>query len=116
MTKPVPIPQDDDPFADRRAFARVEVALPAFLRAHGRRHSVHLMDLSSGGAKLKCSAQIPVGTLVLLDCGSLACAAVVRWQTDGLIGICFESELNGREVDALKDRSKALTALMSTRK
>ena len=115
MTNSIPIPQDCDPYADRRASARVPVALPAFLRAIGERHSVHLLDLSSGGAKLKCPAEVPVGTTVFLDCGTLGCAAVVRWQTGGLMGLCFETELNAREVDALNERSKALTALMKTR-
>ena len=115
MTNFNPNPQDSDPYADRRVFARVPVALPAFLRANGERHSVHLLDLSSGGAKLKCLAEVPVGTAVLLDCGTLGCAAVVRWQNGGFMGVCFESELNVREVDALKERSRALTALTKTR-
>ena len=115
MTNSIPIPQDCDPYADRRVYARVPVALPAFLQANGERHSVHLLDLSSGGAKLKCPAEIPIGTAVLLDCGTLGCRAVVRWQNGGLMGVCFESELNVREVTALQERSRALTALMKTR-
>lgn len=115
MTISIPIPQDRDPYADRRACARVPVALPAFLQVDGKRHSVHLLDLSVGGAKLKCLAEVPIGTPVLLDCGTLGCAAVVRWQTGGLIGLCFASELNVREVAALQERSSALTALMKTR-
>ena len=115
MTSSNPIPQDSDPYADRRVYARIPVALPAFLQANGERHSVHLLDLSSGGAKLKCLAGVPVGTKVLLDCGTLGCAAVVRWQSGGLVGVCFESELDVREVDALNERSRALTALMKAR-
>ena len=115
MTSSTAIPQDSDPYADRRVYARVPVALPAFLQANGERHSVHLLDLSSGGAKLKCAAGVAVGTKVLLDCGTLGCAAVVRWQNGGLMGVCFESELDVREVDALNERSRALTALMKAR-
>jgi hypothetical protein len=91
------------------------VALPAFLQANGERHAVHLLDLSAGGAKLDCSASLSVGTTVILDCGTLGRAAVVRWQTGGLLGLCFESELDAREVSALLDRSKALDAWMKTR-
>jgi hypothetical protein len=91
------------------------VALPAFLQANGERHAVHLLDLSAGGAKLDCSAGLSVGTTVILDCGTLGRAAVVRWQTGGLLGLCFESELDAREVSALLDRSKALDAWMKTR-
>ena len=89
---------------------RVEVALPAFLQAGGERHSVQILDLSAGGAKLDCPVALPSGTAVILDCGTLGRAAVVRWQTAGALGICFDSELDPRDVSALAERSKALTA------
>jgi hypothetical protein len=104
-----------DPYEDRRANPRVPVALPAFLQANGERHSVQLLDLSAGGAKLSCAASLSTGTAVILDCGALARPAVVRWQNGGLVGLCFESELDGRDVSALLDRSRALESLMKTR-
>ncbi len=79
MASSVPFPQDRDPYADRRVYPRVPVALPAFLQADGERHSVQILDLSPGGAKLDCPASLTVGTAVVLDCGTLARAAVVRW-------------------------------------
>ena len=115
MAKPEPAPQDQDVHADRRLYPRVPVALPAALQAGGERHSVQLLDVSSGGATLKCEASVPVGTAVTLDCGSLARAAVVRWQNDGLMGVMFDSELDSRVVSALTERSRALEALMQTR-
>jgi hypothetical protein len=115
MAAPVPTPRDSAPYADRRAYPRVEVALPAFLQAGSERHSVQLLDLSPGGAKLDCPASLPVGTAVTLDCGMLGCAAVVRWQGAGAIGISFDSELDGREVSALVERSQALAAWRRTR-
>jgi len=81
MATPAPTPQDSAPYEDRRAFPRVPVAMPAFLQANGERHSVHLLDLSAGGA----------------------------------LGICFDSELDVREITALIARSVALDALMKTR-
>ena len=71
MTKPQAIQTDPDPFADRRVHPRVMVALPAFLQANGARHSVQILDLSSGGAKLTCPASRDRIDR-LLDCGSLA--------------------------------------------
>ena len=44
------------------------------------------------------------------------CAAVVRWNSGGVMGICFDSELDARDVAALIDRSNALDARMKTRK
>jgi c-di-GMP-binding flagellar brake protein YcgR len=112
MTASAPSP---DPYADRRAYARVSVALPAFLQANGERHQVHLLDVSAGGAKLNCAARLPAGTAVTLDCGTLACSAMVRWQNGEFMGVCFDSELDAREVSALADRSKALEGRMKTR-
>ena len=110
-----PAPQDDDAFADRRVYPRVPVALPASLQAGRDRHSVQLLDVSAGGAKLNCAASIAVGTAVTLDCGSLARTGVIRWQNGGIMGLMFDSELDPRVVSALTDRSMALEALMQTR-
>ncbi len=115
MANSVPTPQDDDPYADRRVYPRVPVAMPAFLQAEGERHAVQIVDLSPGGAKLLCPASLSSGTAVILDCGTLGRSAVVRWQNDGLLGLCFDSELDIRDVSALIERSRALAALMETR-
>jgi hypothetical protein len=115
MASSVPSPQDNAPYADRRVHPRVPVALPAFLQANGERHAVQLLDLSPGGAKLNCSASLSIGTAVILDCGTLGRAAVVRWQKGGLLGLCFDRELDVREVSDLIERSRALAAWMKTR-
>ena len=90
MASSVPSREDDAAFADRRAHPRVSVALPAFLQAGGERHSVQILDLSAGGAKLNCPASLPAGTAVTLDCGMLARSAVVRWQNGEVLGLCFD--------------------------
>jgi hypothetical protein len=114
-TNPASIRQDGDPFADRRAYPRVEVAMPAFLQAHGGRHHVQILDLSAGGAKLDCALSLPTGTAVTLDCGSLGRGAVVRWQNGRMLGLCFDCELDARDVAALVKRSRVLAARMNTR-
>lgn len=115
MASSVHPPQDRDPYLDRRIYPRVPVALPAFLQANGDRHPVQILDLSPGGAKLDCPASLPVGTAVTLDCGTLGRSAVVRWQSAGVIGVCFDSELDAREAAALIDRSRAIESRMKTR-
>lgn len=115
MAGSAPPQKDSDPYEDRRTYPRVPVALPSFLQANGKRHSVQILDLSAGGAKLNCPVRLAVGTAVVLDCGVLGRSAVVRWQTDGLVGLCFDSELDAREVSALLERSKALAAWMKSR-
>ena len=116
MASTAPAPAGTDPFADRRACPRVSVALPAFLQANDERHFVQILDLSAGGAKLNCAVGLPSGTAVMLDCGTLGRSAVVRWQSEGVMGICFDSELDGREVTALIARSSALATRMKTAK
>jgi hypothetical protein len=115
MASSVPSPENSDPFAERRAYPRVPMALPAFLQAGGERHSVQIVDLSAGGAKLDCPASLAVGTAVMLDCGALARSAVVRWQNGTALGLCFETELDARDLSSLADRSKALASRMQTR-
>lgn len=115
MAGSVPIPEDSDPYADRRVYPRVPVALPAFLQAGGGRHAVQIVDVSPGGAKLHCPAALATGTAVMLDCGTLGRPATVRWTSGGLVGLCFDTELEVREVNALIARSNALAALMKTR-
>jgi hypothetical protein len=112
MASSVTADQDSGPYADRRAYPRVPVALPGFLQANGERHHVQILDLSAGGAKLNCPVGLASGTAVVLDCGTLGRAAVVRWQNGELIGLSFDSELDERDVSALIDRSKALAARM----
>ena len=115
MTGSIPSPEDNTPYADRRVYPRVPVALPAFLQANGERHAVRILDLSPGGAKLDCPASLPTGTAVILDCGTLGRGAVVRWLSAGVLGVCFDSELDARDVAALAERSKALATRMETR-
>lgn len=111
----VPSPKSSDPFADRRVHPRAAIALPAFLQAKGGRHSVQLLDVSAGGAKLNCPVDLSSGTAVKLDCGTFVRAAIVRWQSGELLGLSFHSELDAREVSALIDRSTALAARMEAR-
>jgi PilZ domain-containing protein len=112
MAGSVVSPQDFDPYADRRIYPRVPVALPAFLQVNAERYVVHLIDLSPGGAKLNCPVSLSVGVAVTLDCGTLGRTAVVRWQTGGVLGLRFDKELDVREASALIQRSTALEALM----
>ncbi|WP_294121557.1 PilZ domain-containing protein, partial [Sphingomonas sp.] len=110
---PVPSPQEQDAYADRRVYPRVAVALPAFLQAGRERHHVQMLDLSAGGARLQCAARLPNGTAVELDCGTFVRPGGVRWQNEEALGLSFDSELNARELSALVNRSNALTARMN---
>ena len=51
----------------------------------------------------------------MLDCGTLGRTAVVRWKSEGVVGLCFDSELDAREASALIQRSTALEDRIKTR-
>lgn len=101
-----------DPFADRRLHPRVTVALPAFLGHGSQRHSVQIVDLSAGGAKLRGTLPPLADQTVVLDCGSGPVTATVRWQDGPFVGLSFDADLSPREVAALAGRSTALAARM----
>jgi hypothetical protein len=86
-----------------------------FLQFNGERHTVHLLDVSAGGAKLNCPTSLAVGTAVMLDCGTLDRAAVVRWQDGNIMGVKFDRELDERVVSGLVERSRALAARLKAR-
>ena len=76
---------------------------------------VQLLDLSAGGAKLDSPVSVSAGATITLDCGTFGRTAVVRWQNGSVLGVSFDSELDGRELSALVERSNALATLMKTR-
>ena len=64
---------------------------------------------------MRANALFPAGTAVMLDCGPINRAAVIRWQRGDLMGLCFEAELDEREVTEQVQRSSALAAWMRAR-
>jgi len=115
MATSIPLPEASADFENRRRYPRMEVALPAFVHFGGERYSVQIVDLSPGGAKVKIDAILPVETAVTLSSGTLGRGAVVRWQTGDFMGLCFDIEMNEREMATQIDRSKALNAWMKAR-
>ena len=51
----------------------------------------------------------------MLDCGTLATSAEVRWQNGEMMGVKFDMELDERVVASLVGRSSALAALLKAR-
>lgn len=110
---PSALASSDDDFANRRAHARVSVALPAFLIIGGRRYSVQILDLSAGGARIDCAAAlVAASATVTLDWGGAKSVATVRWREGRLAGLAFTGPLDERDVAALAVRSAALAARM----
>lgn len=53
--------------ADRRAFPRYAIDLPAYLSINGQSAPCKLVDVSAGGALLRTDRRVAVGDLVSVD-------------------------------------------------
>ena len=80
--------------ADRRAFPRYTVDLPAHLSVNGRSAPCRLVDVSAGGALLRTDRKVAVGDLVSVDlphCGPTI-GTVVR-LTSSHVAVSFRGLL-----------------------
>ena len=103
----------------RRATSRHDVFLPATLTISDADFDTEIENVSLGGALVRTTEQLPMGTRVglcfVLDGlhEVIDATAIVRWRTDTQIGIQFES-LRAREMWALghylKEEPAALSA------
>ena len=98
-----------------RSHPRVPVALPGFVHVGGERYAVQIVDISSGGAKVTGNAVFAVGTPVMLTSGTLGLAATIRWQSDRIMGVRFDVELDDRVLATQIVRSKAIAAWREVR-
>lgn len=80
--------------ADRRAFPRYAIDLPAYLSINGQSAPCKLVDVSAGGALLHTDRHVAVGDLVSVDlphCGP-AIGTVVR-LTSSHVAVSFRGLL-----------------------
>lgn len=84
--------------------ARIEMCLPARLRAPGGWQDAMIYNIGPGGMMLRCSFPPVAGTQVLVRCGSTSVRGNVRWSQHGKCGIQADTPLDpakmveGREV------------------
>lgn len=78
---------------------RFAVRCPADLRSEGRRHAVHLVNLSQGGARMEADCALERDQLVTLAVPGLPeRQGGVRWSHDGTLGIAFVEPLAFEEL------------------
>ena len=80
--------------ADRRAFPRYAVDLPAYLSINGKSAPCHLVDVSASGALLKTDRRLGVGDRISVDlphCGPTI-GTVVR-LTSSHVAVSFRGLL-----------------------
>lgn len=78
----------------RPRMPRIEANCYASIRDDGVQHRARLRDISQGGAKLECAAELRGGTHVVASIAGLpAIAAVVCWSDGSHVGLSFNRVL-----------------------
>jgi hypothetical protein len=73
---------------------RIEVACAASVREDGSVHRVHVVNISQGGLKVTTSAQLAIGSDVIVTLAGLEpIAGVVRWRQNSDYGVTFNRAL-----------------------
>ncbi len=88
----------------RRAKPRRKLFLPSAMRIGTQAFRVHLLDLSETGAQVHHPAPPPIGTTVLLDCGSERRFARVVRRDGARFGVQFTVPLSDAQVEAAVSR------------
>lgn len=64
-------------------------------------HRVHILDISRSGARVHCTAALPLAGEIWLRCGDLAVPARVVWSEEGRHGLHFAHPISDAQVDAV---------------
>lgn len=78
----------------RPRMPRIEVACAASVREDGSVHRVQVVNISQGGLKVTTSAQLAIGSDVIVTLAALEpIAGVVRWRQNSDYGVTFNRAL-----------------------
>ena len=92
---------------EKRSSPRLAVSLPVLIQASGRQHSARVHNLSRGGALVEATGQMPDGSHILFNCGTIETPGTVVWRTSNLLGVKFGSALDDARVAQQVARSEA---------
>jgi hypothetical protein len=96
---------------DRRVFERSIVLVRASLTTDEGEKRVFLRNLSRSGALIDTADELPIGTVVTLNCGKSAVPARVVWAKKPRYGLAFRDLLSETEVQrhVAPERSRPAT-------
>lgn len=78
---------------EQRRDTRARLFLAARLRAGPAVHTVTVRNLSAKGARLELEHDLPIGTTVELERGSLAASGTIVWVWAGACGLRFDAPI-----------------------
>lgn len=99
-----------DEYAERRAWPRSWVAVPASIRIGDQDYTAKLANIVHGGAMLETTVALDVGARATVHCGTIAAEAMVIWKEPGRVGVKFITPLTDAEVSEQLSRSAAIAA------
>ena len=94
---------------EARRFARQPMLLAARLVLVSGERSVHVRDLSVGGARIAGEDLPPVGTDVMLKRGDFESFGQIAWLSHGQAGIAFDELLDDEAVEVIQRPAQAAT-------
>jgi hypothetical protein len=95
---------------EQRSTLRFPVALPVILCCLGKKHAATVCNLGRGGAMVRTALACPVGSAVVIRCGTTEVTACVAWTGAAHLGLTFTRSLSEAEVTEHLARSQAIAA------
>lgn len=87
--------------SDSRPQPRRKIFQLGELTVGGRTLRVHLLDVSEGGARLHCPAEVNVGDPVILRWQDNQWRGIIMWTSQGKCGVRFIAPLTAAALSAL---------------
>lgn len=84
-----------------RVAAREKIFEPASLSAGAKSARVHMLDVSTGGAKIHCPTPLAIGASVVLAWAEEERIAHVAWSAGARCGLQFRTPLTTVQIEAL---------------
>lgn len=91
---------------EARRYARQPMLLAARLILVTGERSVHIRDLSVGGARIAGDDLPPVGTDVMLKRGEFESFGRIAWLSHGQAGLAFDELLDDEAVEAIQQPAR----------
>jgi hypothetical protein len=95
---------------EARRYARQPLLLAARLILVSGERSIHIRDLSVGGARVAGEDLPPVGTDVMLKRGEFESFGRIAWYSHGQAGIAFDELLDDEAVETVQRPAQAAVA------
>jgi hypothetical protein len=92
---------------EKRTSPRIPVSLPVLIEVSGSQHNAKVHNLSRGGALVEVTGQMPSGSHIRFNCGSIETTGTVVWKDQSCLGVKFGAYLDDERLSQQVARSEA---------